>query len=110
MFVADDDVRSRSMTVYYVLNPITRQSMALPPLRRSRSARIGFIFSYKKEQQYSSYRVMRIPKFKGESTKFKVDIFSSDIGKWSESVLSCRQGFQLANYAHAGIPYHGLLF
>ncbi|XP_075665101.1 putative F-box protein At1g47300 [Castanea sativa] len=64
VFVADDDGGSRPMTVYYVLNPITRQSVALPPLRRSRSARIGFIFSRKKERQ-SSYRVMRIPKFKG---------------------------------------------
>ena len=109
VFVADDDVGSRSMTVYYVLNPITRQSKALPPLCRSRSARIGFIFSCKKEQQ-SSYRVMRIPKFEGESTEFKVDIFSSDTGKWSESVVSCPQGFQLANYAYAGVPYHGLLF
>ncbi|KAL4625703.1 hypothetical protein ACB092_05G044500 [Castanea dentata] len=62
-----------------------------------------------KEEQ-SSYRVTRIPKFKDKSTEFKVDIFSSDTGKWSESIVSCPRGFRLAKYAYAGVHYHGLLF
>ncbi|KAL0010123.1 hypothetical protein SO802_005231 [Lithocarpus litseifolius] len=41
-----------------------------------------------------------------------VDIFSSDTGKWSESIGSCPLGFHFTDYAHsyAGVPYQGLLF
>ena len=98
--------------VYYVLNPITRQSITLPPLRRPSNAKIGFIFRRCHDQQQFSYRVMCIPKFECESTEFKVYIFSSDTGKWSESIVSCPPGFHFTDYAHsyAGVPYQGLLF
>ncbi|KAK4591065.1 hypothetical protein RGQ29_021310 [Quercus rubra] len=93
--------------VYYVLNPITRQSITLPPLRRPSNAKIGFIFRRCHDQQQFSYRVMCIPKFECESTEFKVYIFSSDTGKWSESIVSCPPGFHFTDYAHsyAGVPY-----
>ncbi|KAL4625705.1 hypothetical protein ACB092_05G044700 [Castanea dentata] len=98
--------------VYHVLNPITRQSITLPPLRRLSSAWIGLIFRCYHDQQQFRYRVMRIPKFENVSTEFKADIFSSDTGKWSESVVSCLPGFYFTDYAHsyAGVPYQGLLF
>nr|POE57366.1 hypothetical protein CFP56_47992 [Quercus suber] len=60
--------------------------------------------------QQVSYRVMRIAEFKGKSTKFKVDIFSSDTGKWSKSVVFCPQGFWLGIFTFVGVPYNGLLF
>ncbi|KAK7859260.1 hypothetical protein CFP56_007822 [Quercus suber] len=55
---------SGSMTVYYILNPITRQSVTLLPLRYSGSARIGFIIScydniahdHDKQHQQFSYK------------------------------------------------------
>ncbi|KAF3953521.1 hypothetical protein CMV_021048 [Castanea mollissima] len=98
--------------VYHVLNPITRQSIMLPPLRRPSSAWIGLIFRCYHDQQQFSYRVMRIPKFENVSTEFKADIFSSETGKWSESIVLCPPEFYFTDYAHsyAGVPYQGLLF
>uniref|UniRef100_A0A7N2LNB2 F-box domain-containing protein n=1 Tax=Quercus lobata TaxID=97700 RepID=A0A7N2LNB2_QUELO len=72
--VVGDDMGSGSMTLYYILNPITRQSVTLPTLRYSGSARIGFIIScydniahdHDKQHQQFSYKVMRIPRFEGE--------------------------------------------
>ena len=114
--MVSDDAGSSSMIVCNVINPITGKSVALPPLRHSRRARIGFIYRFNDKdvndhkQQQVSYRVMRIPEFKGMSTKFKVDIFSSDTGKWSKSVVLCPQGFWLGIFTFVGVPYNGLLF
>ena len=72
---------------YYVINPITGQWTALPPLPDQYTAsvvrrpRIGFICNscdnilLHHHQQQLSFRVMLIPEFEGVSTEFKVYIF-----------------------------------
>ncbi|XP_050285326.1 putative F-box protein At3g23950 isoform X2 [Quercus robur] len=111
---------------YYVINPITRQWTALPPLPHQYTASvvrrrplIGFICNscdillhhhHHHQQLQLSFRVMLIPEFEGMSTEFKVYIFSSDTSKWSESLVSCPEGFELASFAFPAVPYNGLLF
>lgn len=109
---------------YYVINPITRQWTALPPLPDQYTAsvvvrrpRIGFICNsccdiLLHHHQQLSFRVMLIPEFEGVSTEFKVYIFSSDTSKWSESVVLCPapHGFRLGLFAFPAVPYNGLLF
>uniref|UniRef100_A0A7N2LK19 F-box domain-containing protein n=1 Tax=Quercus lobata TaxID=97700 RepID=A0A7N2LK19_QUELO len=111
---------------YYVINPITRQWTALPPLPDQYTAsvvrrrpRIGFLCNscdillhHHHQQLQLSFRVMLIPEFEGMPTEFKVYIFSSDTSKWSESLVSCPapEGFELASFAFPTVPYNGLLF
>ena len=110
------DAGSDSMTAYYMLNPITRQSVALPPLlQSSRRTWVGFVCYYNDNINMVSYRVLRIPYFPGKyifefPKEFKVDIFSSDTGRWSESVVLWPKGYLLNEYVFAGVPYNGLLF
>ncbi|XP_050285371.1 putative F-box protein At3g23970 isoform X1 [Quercus robur] len=103
---------------YYVINPITRQWTALPPLPHQYTASvvrrrplIGFICNSGDILQLS-FRVVLIPEFEGMSTEFKVYIFSSDTSKWSESLVSCPalEGFDLTSFAFPAVPYNGLLF
>ena len=108
---------------YYVINPITRQWTALPPLPDQYTAsvvrrpRIGFMCNscdilLPHQQLPLSFRVMLIPEFEGISMEFKVYIFSSDTSKWSESVVLCPdlEGFELGSFAFPAVPYNGLLF
>ncbi|XP_030969740.1 F-box protein At3g26010-like [Quercus lobata] len=106
-----NDAGSGPMSEYYVINPISRQWTALPPMPQLARARVGFICWYDTAlHKQLSYRVMRIPEFKGESAEFGVEIFSSDTGKWTQSVGLCPQGFRLDVFAFPGVPYNGLLF
>lgn len=80
-----NDAGSGPMSEYYVINPISRQWTALPPMPQLSRARVGFICWYDTAlHKQLSYRVMRIPEFKGESAEFGVEIFSSDTGKWTQ--------------------------
>ncbi|KAK7830142.1 hypothetical protein CFP56_028551 [Quercus suber] len=76
-------------TLYYVINPITRQWTALPPLPELRNAQYGFMCWYDVHHRLLSYWVMRNPGVVGKSTEFKVDIFSSETGKWSQFASVC---------------------
>ena len=106
-----NDAGSDPMSIYYVINPISRQWTALPPMPQLARARVGFICWYDTAlHKPLSYRVMRIPEFKCESAEFGVEIFSSDTGKWTQSVGLCPQGFQLDVFAFPGVPYKDLLF
>ena len=52
-----------------------------------------------------------IPEFEGVLMEFKVNIFSSDTSKWSESVVLCPalQRFESDLFDFPAIPYNGLL-
>lgn len=76
-------------TVYHVINPITRQWTALPPLPELQNAQYGFMRWYDVHHRLLSYWVMRILGVVGKSTEFKVDIFSFETGKWSQSASVC---------------------
>ncbi|XP_065622519.1 F-box protein At3g26010-like [Quercus suber] len=120
LFLCSASAFQRSTFFYYVINPITRQWTALPPLPDQYAAsvgrrpRIGFICNSCDILLHHqlSFRVMLIPEFEGMS--FKVYIFSSDTSKWSESLVLCPapQRFQLGSgsFAFPAVPYNGLLF
>ena len=92
LFLCSAFAFQRSTFFYYVINPITRQWTALPPLLDQyttpvvRRPRIGFMCNscdilLPHQQLQLSFRVMLIPEFEGISTEFKVYIFSSDTSK-----------------------------
>ena len=115
-----------NMVSYSIINPISRQCLALPPRlvppfppHGFLDIRLGIICSYdynndKQVQLSSSFRVVLIPWSRTKfTTKFKVHIFSSDTGEWSDSVVLCPPnlyGFNFSIIALPTIPYKGFLF
>ncbi|XP_024019833.1 F-box protein At5g49610 [Morus notabilis] len=86
---------------YYICNPLTKQWFKLPeaPIgRRSGFALVCIPDSSKSQVGFSinaqyQYKVVLMNKFSlgtdAEDYKFRVSIFCSKSGKWSQSVLSC---------------------
>ncbi|XP_050290472.1 putative F-box protein At2g19630 [Quercus robur] len=112
---AKDDEEPIPMSVYYVINPITRQCVELPPipLPYHRSwIQAGLICSYDYNKKQLSYSVVLIPYFHDKLREFKVYIFSSNTREWSESMVLCLdpEGFELTHFALCAVPYKSLLF
>ena len=93
---------------YYVINPITRQRLALPPIPEPRSFTItGFIYNNSDndivdKQVGFSYRLVMLKVWNS-----KAHIFSSDTGKLS--VMEYSKEFQVARFPSSAVPYKGLL-
>ena len=93
------------MIYYYVVNPIAHTCVGLPPVTLLGTGyRIGFIYRYGNHDQLI-YRVVLIPPFSDKLKETKVEIFASETGKWSNSVLPCP-----GNFDRRGVPYKNLLF
>ena len=112
-----------TMVFYSIINPFTRQCLALPPRlvphphSSSLGLRVGIICSYdynNDNQLSSSFRVVLIPWSRTKfTTQFNVHIFSSDTEEWSDSVVLCPpnlDGFKLSLTPLPAIPYKGFLF
>ncbi|PQQ20587.1 hypothetical protein Pyn_01227 [Prunus yedoensis var. nudiflora] len=113
---------------YYICNPYTKQWDALPPPPQChKSIRVGFIcdpyynttsttstiFQLNAEYRYSVVRL--IPEFLGyensSSSQFKAQIFSSETGEWTESVVLSPRSFRFDNLAcNAGVACNGMLY
>ncbi|XP_021824631.1 F-box protein At5g07610-like [Prunus avium] len=113
---------------YYICNPYTKQWDALPPPPQCyKSIRVGFIcdpyynttstsstiFQLNAEYRYSVVRLL--PEFPGlensSSSQFKAQIFSSETGKWTESVVLSPRSFRFDNLAcNAGVACNGMLY
>lgn len=90
----------------YVHNPLTKQWVALP--RRSQLHKwvsIGFLV----DQENSSFHVVRIAEFSGSSSVLDLEIFSSPVGKWIESKLSCDSPVMLSIKHQEAVVYKGIL-
>lgn len=107
--VGDDGV-SHPMSIYYVINPITMQWLALPPVPQWGRPLVGFICFYDNDSKQLSYRVVRILPINNDKMEIKVDMFSSDSGEWNKSLEVCPQVFDWNLFALAGVAYDGLLF
>lgn len=118
---------------YYICNAYTKQWEALPsPPQCHEEVGVGFICDpyYKeckedadqrKEETSTSkasfhvnteyrYRVVRIiPESPGGSVQFKAEIFSSETGKWTETIVLCPRSFYL-DERHEGVAYNGMLY
>ena len=77
------------MSVYYVMNPITRKCLELPPITQPRGFFIqaGLIFSYDYnnnniDDKQLSYSLVLIPYLSHKSRKFKIHMFSSNTSEW----------------------------
>ncbi|GMY18868.1 putative F-box protein At3g23970 [Fagus crenata] len=95
--------------IYYVINPVTMQWLALPPVRQHETPLHGFICSYDKHKQLT-YRVLHLLKIKDKNMEIKVDMFSSDTREWTKSLVSCPRRFDLSFFATAAVVYKDLLF
>ncbi|KAL2527494.1 Uncharacterized protein Adt_12548 [Abeliophyllum distichum] len=95
---------STSLTVYHICNMVTRQWVALPPIRMdSRAAAVGFLFDPvtcslcnqgKTQSEFNAlynYRLVRIPLDRlfrvSFHSKLKIQIFSSEEDRWTNSVV-----------------------
>ncbi|XP_062021225.1 uncharacterized protein LOC133737736 [Rosa rugosa] len=95
---------------YYICNPYTKQWVALPPtiLSPLTDVDVGFICD-------SDYRcrIVRFLEYEAEPTfPLKVETFSSETGKWKESVVLRPQWFRPAHLKHStpALAYDGTLY
>ena len=107
---------------YYVVNPITGQWNALPPLPDHYTyidsvwPRVGLICNYDtlhhKQQQQLSFRVMFIPEFEFIQLEFKVQIFSSDTIKWRAYMVLCPAPHRFVSgiFSFQAVPYNAACF
>ncbi|PRQ26227.1 putative F-box domain-containing protein [Rosa chinensis] len=97
---------------YYICNPYTKQWVAVPPppiLFPQQEVGVGFI----RDSDYRC-RIVRLLEFDAEPDDFrlKVEMFSSETGKWIESVVLCPKRFRphpLQQSAPA-LAYNGTLY
>ena len=91
---------------YYVINPITKQWFALPPIPRPRSHGLICKYDYN-DDSFSNRVVLLTPKSK--LWEFKAHTFSSDTAE--RSVMGFSEEFQFAGFPfNSALPYKGLLF
>ncbi|XP_027157041.1 putative F-box/kelch-repeat protein At4g22430 [Coffea eugenioides] len=80
---------------YYILNPITKQYVGIPPSKRPFAhCRVGFI-SQVKDSVVTSYKVIRLEDGGGRTSILKLDIFSSETGEWRDIEIPFQQVLQL---------------
>jgi len=93
---------------YYVINLITKQVLALPPIPKPEGFTItGFIYNNSvndivDKQVSFSYRLVMLKVWASEA-----HIFSSDTGRWS--VVGYSKEFQVARFPSSAVSYKGLL-
>ncbi|PRQ49596.1 putative F-box domain-containing protein [Rosa chinensis] len=116
---------------YYICNPYTCQWVPLPPPPQlCEFAPVGFIcdlpyYQYRKDDDNHDqkrqciqlnadfrYRVVRlITDRRNISCKFKVQIFSSETGEWTESIVSTQSLVRYGDInSHMNFPYNGVLY
>lgn len=74
-------------TQYYVCNPITKQWVTLPLTASGAKADCGIACELDSSGG-CFYQVVHIPTFTKNARKFKIEIFSSDVGKWKVNSVS----------------------
>ncbi|OVA04895.1 F-box domain [Macleaya cordata] len=96
-------------SIYYVCNPLTKKWVSLPPPTQSppRLFLNGFICDSSSLTFTSTYKVLRIPEFKDPTTKFDLEIFSSDTGMESDS-WECDSKLVFGSRNQAGITFPGM--
>ncbi|XP_059638965.1 F-box protein At5g49610-like [Cornus florida] len=107
--------------VYYVCNPLTMHWVELPPPPTCQNwVIIGFVckpsHSFDNTSCTTSFRVVRIHRFEKpnypppRSANLKLDIFSSDTWKWTESIISTRgRNFIMSNEVSNAVVCNGIL-
>lgn len=80
---------------YYILNPITKQYVEIPPSKRPfPHCCVGFI-SQVKNSVVTSYKVIRLEDGRGKTSILKLDIFSSETGEWGDIDIPFEQQLHL---------------
>ncbi|OVA11804.1 F-box domain [Macleaya cordata] len=101
---------------YYVCNPLTKEWVSLPPSSQQYSDKWvinGFICESSSSFSSTStcYKVVRIPRFKKRTTKFHVEIFSSDTGEWNIYEVCCpgRVSWQCPLFSNV-VTHNGVMY
>ncbi|OVA08918.1 hypothetical protein BVC80_901g43 [Macleaya cordata] len=97
------------------LYPLTKNLVSLPRPRNSHGGEFlhGFISceSSSLTSTTSTYKVVRIPEFNKNSTKFDIEIFSSDLGEWKTYEISCPQEVTMLHpFASNVVTRNGVLY
>ncbi|GAB2275202.1 hypothetical protein Dimus_009964 [Dionaea muscipula] len=93
--------------LYYVCNPLTRQSVSLPRHPQLHKwVSIGFVVG---QEEDCRFHVVRIAEFSGSSNVLDLEIFSSSVGKWVERKLLCVSPVMLSIRQREAVPYKGIL-
>ncbi|XP_050373993.1 uncharacterized protein LOC126791567 [Argentina anserina] len=117
---------------YFICNPRTMHLVTLPPVPRcDRRQPVGFIcepYYYKEDRSDIGVQNLRqVVKFNGEFRfkvvrillpdkprktcfKFKIQVFSSEIGEWRESVVPCPRGCPSCDISVNGFAGNGMLY
>ncbi|XP_021761327.1 putative F-box protein At3g23950 [Chenopodium quinoa] len=96
LMVCHDNKLFSHQSKYYVCNLLTKQWRALPPIPGRHvedDMAIGLV-TYGDILPIFNYKVVRILKLGSHSSHLIAEIFSSDTGEWSESLLSCPQSIR----------------
>ncbi|KAA8547828.1 hypothetical protein F0562_004257 [Nyssa sinensis] len=95
--------------VYFVANPLTRRRVSLPRhTRRFPEVSEGFVTKLDEyEIAVTNFKVVRLDGLSHASYFFSVEIFSSETGEWTDSVLQCPLPIQLLE-SGGPIVYNGI--
>ncbi|KAM5567206.1 hypothetical protein ABKV19_015357 [Rosa sericea] len=117
---------------YFICNPRTMQLVTLPPVPRyHRSQPVGFIcepYYFKEDRtdidqkserkvikinadfRFKVVRILRPEKPRRTYFKFKIQVFSSEIGEWRELVVPCAKGCPSWHISDCGFAGNGMLY
>ncbi|XP_023755831.1 F-box protein At1g49990 [Lactuca sativa] len=101
--------------VYYVCDPVTRQSVTLPrPKDRSTNRHPiffgeGFVSKVNEDNVLVSFTVVRVELLSSPSNYLNLETFSSDTGKWADYKLPCSKPIALLKRGGGPITYKGIL-
>ncbi|XP_050226011.1 F-box protein At3g26010-like [Mercurialis annua] len=76
--------------LYMICNPITKQSVTLPPAPISGETKMGTVFlGFACDDSFRTFKVVRLVALCGRITSvLRVCVFSSETGQWSHSMVS----------------------
>ncbi|XP_050203260.1 putative F-box/kelch-repeat protein At1g15680 isoform X2 [Mercurialis annua] len=116
LFLCTEDLQIQDQPVFYVCNPITKHSIALPPppprtvLDDISDAFLGSaVFGFSSyNTKFTVVRVLLPVTGKRELFEFQVDVFSSDTGKWARLIAASPKPLMWCSGTPA-VYYRGLL-
>jgi hypothetical protein len=96
-------IQNSRYCMYYICNPLTKQSHMLRPLPFSTEVvMIGFICQPYSDKELSNYRYKAVrwirSSFESNISELQMEIFSSETGEWSNFVVSLPPGRRFNRY------------
>ncbi|XP_050222762.1 F-box protein At5g49610-like [Mercurialis annua] len=96
---------------YMICNPITKQSVTLPPAPISDETRMERVFlGFVCDDSYRSFKVVRmVTPFDKITSELRVCVFSSETGQWSHSMVTTPTPIKWPQIPSPAVHHGGLL-